>query len=340
MNDSLIAVWAGNTPPTITPMRQWDVIDSATVGQKVRQVTASDSDEDDLVFSLSPPSLPPGWRIGGREVGDGTRFFRIDTRTGGVYVKESLLGQAEKLFMVDVGVYDGHVLAKMGVLVAVHAAETSDGASSQQTASGGGLVLPPELPDRRPTFAALPPRPLAAVTFPEEAEIDFSDRFKTPQVEPIATAARPSITPPPPEPLSTALASSPEAGGAETTEVAGADPAAEPRESSSDKMTVVVPVAVVVAVGVLAAVGLLLMRRKKTKKRLSIDGDKIHKMETFKTISNSSTASTAAADDADTSLSMQHWTSKKAISNRYESWHIGEIDHEWVSRHVVLWIFR
>lgn len=60
----------------------------------------------------------------------------------------------------------------------------------------------------------------------------------------------------------------------------------------------------------------------------SIDDEEKSKTEALKTISNITTSS---VDEDEHAISLQHWTSKKAVSNRYESWHIGEIDQEWVS---------
>jgi hypothetical protein len=145
----------------------------------------------------------------------------------------------------------------------------------------------------------------------------------------VTTAADPSITPSPPWPQSTALLSSVE--GQTTTKATESIPAARPRDQEIDMPTVVVPVVVVVAMILLLVVGVLVIRRK-SQKRMSIDGEKGNKMETLKTVSNTTTASSTDGD-ADTSITLQHWISKKAVSNRYESWHIGEIDHEWVSPH-------
>jgi hypothetical protein len=67
--------------------------------------------------------------------------------------------------------------------------------------------------------------------------------------------------------------------------------------------------------------------RHKKPRSSSIDDQKVNKVEDLKTISNISTSS---VDEDEQSISLQHWTSKKAVSNRYESWHIGEINNEWV----------
>ena len=84
------------------------------------------------------------------------------------------------------------------------------------------------------------------------------------------------------------------------------------------------PLVVVAVVAALIALGFVLVR-KRSLAGGSIDSDQDSKVGPLKTISNTSTD-----DDNEHSISLQHWISKKAVSNRYESWHIGEIDQGWV----------
>ena len=103
--------------------------------------------------------------------------------------------------------------------------------------------------------------------------------------------------------------------------------------------TILIPIATVVLVLILVIVLTVFWirmkrngrdgRQQKGGRSSSIDDQKANKNEVdLKTISNISTSS---VDEDDQSISLQHWTSKKAVSNRYESWHIGEINNEWVS---------
>lgn len=108
---------------------------------------------------------------------------------------------------------------------------------------------------------------------------------------------------------------------------------ADPTTEFSVSTVVVLIVAGLVAVILLIlAVGLVWMRMKRGRpdrtRRSSSTIDEDKKNEPLKTtVSNTTTSSIDADENA---ISLQHWTSKKAVSNRYESWHIGEIDHEWV----------
>jgi biopolymer transport protein ExbB/TolQ len=103
--------------------------------------------------------------------------------------------------------------------------------------------------------------------------------------------------------------------------------------------TVIVPIVIGLVVMILVILGssLAWMRMKRsgrssssqTGRSSSIDEEKESKVEAVKTISNMTT--TSSVDEDEHAISLQHWSSKKAVSNRYESWHIGEIDQEWVS---------
>lgn len=104
--------------------------------------------------------------------------------------------------------------------------------------------------------------------------------------------------------------------------------------------TVIVPIVIGLVVIILVILGASLgwMRMKRSGRssqtgRSSIDEEKETKVEAVKTISNITTSS---VDEDEHAISLQHWSSKKAVSNRYESWHIGEIDQEWVSNYILL----
>jgi hypothetical protein len=114
-----------------------------------------------------------------------------------------------------------------------------------------------------------------------------------------------------------------------------ADVEAEPVDLTDRKILIpiVVTTIIVVVLVIILAIVLIRMKRSgqdgrhKKPRSPSIDDQKVNKVEDLKTISNISTSS---VDEDEQSISLQHWTSKKAVSNRYESWHIGEINNEWV----------
>lgn len=104
--------------------------------------------------------------------------------------------------------------------------------------------------------------------------------------------------------------------------------------------TVVIPIVVGLVAIILVVLGssMAWVRIKRsgranseTGRSSSIDDEEKSKTEALKTISNISNITTSSVDEDEHAISLQHWTSKKAVSNRYESWHIGEIDQEWVS---------
>jgi Tfp pilus assembly protein FimV len=164
-----------------------------------------------------------------------------------------------------------------------------------------------------------------------------------PPIKPVTAQADWSITPSPPH---QALASRMplQTGSLEThtTEQASTvDPAGQVKATHVEfpVTTVIVPIVIGLVVMILVILGssLAWMRMKRsgrssssqTGRSSSIDEEKESKVEAVKTISNMTT--TSSVDEDEHAISLQHWSSKKAVSNRYESWHIGEIDQEWVS---------
>ena len=123
------------------------------------------------------------------------------------------------------------------------------------------------------------------------------------------------------------------------------DVEAEPVDLTDRKVLIpiVVTTIIVLVLVIILAVVLIRMKRSgqdgrhKKPRSPSIDDPKVNKVEDLKTISNISTSS---VDEDEQSISLQHWTSKKAISNRYESWHIGEINSEWVRIQLALLLFE
>ena len=97
------------------------------------------------------------------------------------------------------------------------------------------------------------------------------------------------------------------------------------QETGTSVAAVVIPVVVAVVGVVLFMLGFLIVRRKK---RSSAEGS-IDGAQPSKSKANAAKAMNPSANQE--TITLQHWISKKAVSNRYESWHIGEIDQAWVS---------
>lgn len=95
------------------------------------------------------------------------------------------------------------------------------------------------------------------------------------------------------------------------------------QETGTSVAAVVIPVVVAVVGVVLFMLGFLIVRRKK---RSSAEGS-IDGAQPSKSKANAAKAMNPSANQE--TITLQHWISKKAVSNRYESWHIGEIDQAW-----------
>ncbi len=183
------------------------------------------------------------------------------------------------------------------------------------------------------------------ITFGGSIDYHIGNGFAVPPVRPLTRPADWSITPSPPH---KALASRmPQSGTSEiqTTENPIATSSSKPGVVEADPVefpitTVIIPIVVGLVAIILVVLGssMAWVRIKRsgsanseTGRSLSIDDEEKSKTEALKTISNISNITTSSVDEDEHAISLQHWTSKKAVSNRYESWHIGEIDQEWVS---------
>ena len=110
-------------------------------------------------------------------------------------------------------------------------------------------------------------------------------------------------------------------GSSVTVDEVTEGPVVAKRQDETAIAAVVIPAAVGVVIGVLFLVGFFVARKKRA---TAVDLQQPYK-EDAETKRRSSSVTTET-------ISLQHWTSKKAVSNRYESWNIGEIDQSWVKR--------
>ncbi len=176
------------------------------------------------------------------------------------------------------------------------------------------------------------------------------DRNAKPAINPLTVPTSWSITPSPARmPDETESIN----GEIETSEATPTAPIIKQSDSSGGRVDadpvdfqlgpVIIPTVVVTLIAVLLGLVTFFFvtrmrrrHRKRSASRSSSSGDeemKDNKVEALKTISSTTMTSTSSLEeDEPRSVSLQHWTSKKAISNRYESWHIGEIDQEWVKK--------
>lgn len=142
------------------------------MGSRVSQIRGLDSDGNGLTFFLGAPSLLPGLRFI-----DGTSFFRVDPRSGIVYLKESLNGMRGQRLMIGAGVNDGVYNAKMDVIIQVTASDGSELPPPNNRFNPVSLpanVVPPPVLSSSPFSPAIPPRPAAPPPSAGSGVIDFS----------------------------------------------------------------------------------------------------------------------------------------------------------------------
>lgn len=171
----IICVARCNTPPTIVADRSWSVAENTPVGSRVNHFRGSDSDDDQLNFFIGAPSLLPGLHFL-----DGTGYFRVDSRSGVVYLKESLDGMRGKRLMIGAGVNDGVYNAKMDIVIQVTPSDGSELPPSNNRFNSvslpAGALPPPALSSGiSPPF--MPPRPPSPPRLPGSSsptEINFS----------------------------------------------------------------------------------------------------------------------------------------------------------------------
>lgn len=159
-----------------------------------------------------------------------------------------------------------------------------------------------------------------------------------PVINPITVPADWSITPSPPQIAMASRMPQPSTSRNQTTGVTFPVDSVSVVETNAIDFpvtTVVIPIIVGLLVLILIILGstLIWARTKRAATTIqdvpsaSTENEKESKSEALKTMSNITTSS---VDDDENAISLTHWASKKAVSNRYESWHIGEIDQEWV----------
>lgn len=164
-----------NTPPTIIAERSWSLPENTAVGSRVNQFRGSDSDDDVLNFFVGAPSLLPGLRFL-----DGSPFFRVDSRSGAVYLKEPINGMRGQRLMIGAGVNDGVYNAKMDIVIQVTSSDGSELPPMNNRFNSFPLpasVHPPPILSS-PISPGFPPRPPSPPILPGSSskEVDFSNR--------------------------------------------------------------------------------------------------------------------------------------------------------------------
>ncbi|XP_067120694.1 tyrosine kinase receptor Cad96Ca [Centruroides vittatus] len=97
-----------NTPPVFDFNRKWLIPENEPVGSRIITVRTNDDDNDPIEYSIEPALFL-----------DGSNYFRIDKKTGDVYLQASLAGQAGNDCYLFVSANDGHQTAKIEVYVRI-----------------------------------------------------------------------------------------------------------------------------------------------------------------------------------------------------------------------------
>ncbi|KAG0415553.1 hypothetical protein HPB47_007278, partial [Ixodes persulcatus] len=86
-----------NTPPVFDFKREWVIGEDEKVGSRVMTVRTRDEDQDVIEYGLEPAVFL-----------DGSSYFRINKRSGEVFLTRSLAGQAGSDYYLFITAYDGH----------------------------------------------------------------------------------------------------------------------------------------------------------------------------------------------------------------------------------------
>lgn len=97
-----------NTPPVFDFHRQWVIPENEPVGSRIITVRTNDDDNDPIEYSIEPALFL-----------DGSNYFRIDKKSGDVFLQSSLAGQAGNDYYLFISAYDGHQTAKIEVYVRI-----------------------------------------------------------------------------------------------------------------------------------------------------------------------------------------------------------------------------
>ncbi|XP_027196302.2 tyrosine kinase receptor Cad96Ca-like [Dermatophagoides pteronyssinus] len=103
-----VIVSAFNSPPVFDFKREIFVSENTPVGQMVTMVRTIDKEKDIITYGIDPAH----WN-------DGSKYFRIDEKTGQIFVRESLAGQGGNFLNMYIKANDGHQTAKIEAVISV-----------------------------------------------------------------------------------------------------------------------------------------------------------------------------------------------------------------------------
>lgn len=271
-----------NTPPVFDFKREWIISDDEKVGSRVMTVRTRDEDQDVIEYGIEPAVFL-----------DGSSYFRINKRSGEVFLTRSLAGQAGSDYYLFITAYDGHQTAKIEVYVKV--VKPSSGMD------GSELLEPP-------------PRPFPGGGLGRPPSGHFAPPAPPPQLGP--GKKRPSKEPPPPQPPRPPARPTgtgqvrPDTGvedPADTEEKGGVNGGSQGTSGGIDMTSTVLPIVAVVGFAPLVALFFWLMHRR------------CHRDDKLKPKKSTDRLDSNFSHNFDLSpATLYNPRARRALSNRYE----------------------
>ncbi|KAK2725742.1 hypothetical protein QYM36_000287 [Artemia franciscana] len=260
-----------------------------------------DPDGDDLTFSLESAADHPT----AVKLLDGTEFFRIDARTGVIYLAKTLEGQARKRLQIFVTVTDGQVKSKVECQIIVLG---SDGSEPPHTRINNGPPGFPQLPpffQNPPVFPVAPSVPRQTTDTTESISEDVASKTTT-SVEQIPQSVQQNQT---------------------VIFVQKEDKDGERKTYDFIVLSIVIPITLIAVIPILVTILYWYLRKRRRYTSAK-------KMTPKKSESNLGVLMTTKEeimkseqlDETKESISNKL---DRQISNRYELWAMGEIDSGW-----------
>ncbi|XP_076368276.1 LOW QUALITY PROTEIN: tyrosine kinase receptor Cad96Ca-like [Tachypleus tridentatus] len=303
-----------NSPPVFDLTREWLIPENEPVGSRITTVRVRDDEKDDIEYGIKPAVYL-----------DGSSFFRINKRTGDVFLASPVTGEAGNDYYLFITANDGHQTSKIEVYVRI--LKPNDSPEEGYPIDDFSIHGKPDeetgrrpFPPYQPNSASYPflPNPPTAVPSP----------VKPPQRYPPSLRSPPKSLPPPPSITSTFISSSTE-GGRTTIRPGGSEEGAPggSKDEGSQGINItatVLPIVAILGFAPLVAFLFWMFYRKCLNKEKIKQHKKVHDQ-----------TQSEATDDLNLNLhpnTLYHQRSRRASSNRYESGELTGIipeDRKW-----------
>ncbi|XP_018322259.1 tyrosine kinase receptor Cad96Ca [Agrilus planipennis] len=300
-----------NTPPTLWLDRNWRIPETEPVGSVIVRAHGGDNENDNLEYGLEPLNMNYN---GGKDIDH--LPFRIDNKTGVIYLNESLKGRGGENIFLYVTVFDGKLTAKTEVWVNIlKEGDKNNGGRASSSRNG------PMRPNLFSTFNRGTPPPAIANNPPPHPGLPIFQKKST--LVPNSEISKVHL-----QLINSTTTRSTTSGDVEykTRDIDlkqgdsnqleeknspkdAASTADESLKAAQDVSVTLVPVVIVCGIFLAVAVLAVVLRKK-------ICWGKIKKAGNDK--EKESTRDIALRDDP--SLTMQHWRGPRAFNNRYEPW--------------------